>query len=177
MPIPTPFHPRTGPLCKSYRWKDWAGYLAVCAYDTHLDREYNAIRQGAAAIDVTPLFKYDISGPDAGPFLARVLVRDVSKLKPGRMTYLCWCDDAGKILDDGTCARLGDDVYRLTAAEPAYYWLARQAVGFDVTIRDTTAELASLALQGPTSREILRQMTDVDVDETGRIDLEIPERQ
>jgi len=164
MPRGTPFHERTRALCETYSWKDWSGYHAVCTYGLSPDREYNAIRQGAAMIDVTPLFKYDISGSDAGAFLARLLVRDVRKLKPGRMSYLCWCDADGKVIDDGTCARLSEEAYRLTSAAPAMHWLQRHARAFDVTIRDRSDSIAALALQGPTSRELLRQVCDADVD-------------
>ena len=164
MPIGTPFHERTKERCLTYRWKDWAGYHAVCTYGLSPDREYNAIRQGSAVIDVTPLFKYDVRGPDAAAFLARIMVRDVGKLKPGRMTYLCWCDDDGFVLDDGTCARLDDETFRVTSAAPAYWWLMRHADPYQVEVVDRTGELAALALQGPTSRELLRQVCDADMD-------------
>jgi aminomethyltransferase len=163
MPQPTPFHARTSELCISYRWKDWAGYASVCRYGLSPEREYNAIRQAAALIDVTPLFKYDVAGPDAGRFLSRVLSRDVTKLKPGRVTYLCWVDDHGHVLDDGTCARLGPETYRVTAAAPSYRWLALHAEPHEVEIVDTSATLAALALQGPTSADVLRQMCDADL--------------
>ncbi len=156
MPNATPFHPRTQALCQSYKWKDWSGYCAPCVYGMSPEREYNAIRNGAGLLDVTPLFKYDVSGKDAARFLSRVLSRDVRALKPGRMTYLCWCDDHGKVLDDGTCAHLGDGRSRLTAAAPALHWLMRHARRYDVTVADVSDEVAALALQGPTSRAILR---------------------
>jgi aminomethyltransferase len=162
--LPTPFHERTRAACLTYKWKDWSGYYAPCVYGLSPEREYNAIRHGSAMLDVSPLFKYDVTGKDAGAFLARVLVRDVRKLKPGRMTYLCWCDDRGHVLDDGTCARLGEDHFRLTAAAPALHWLSRHARPFDVHIEDLSDQIAALALQGPTSRELLRQVCDADMD-------------
>ena len=164
MPIGTPFHERTQPLCHSYRWKEWAGYHAVCSYDVTHDREYSAIRQGTGVIDVSGLFKYDIRGKDAAAFLSRVTVRDISKLKVGRVTYLCWCDDQGWVIDDGTCMRFGEDYYRLTAAEPTYWWLKQLSRGFDIQIEDVSATKGALALQGPTSREVLRGCTDADMD-------------
>ena len=118
MPIPTPFHPRTQALCTSYNWKQWAGYYAVSSYDICHEREYNAFRQGTGMIDVSPLYKYDVTGPDAADYLSWVTVRDVTRLKINRATYLCWTDDAGKVIDDGTCARLDENHYRLTAAGP-----------------------------------------------------------
>lgn len=164
MPIPSPFHARTSALCTSFRWKDWAGYAAVCSYDTTHDREYFAFRESAGLLDVTPLFKYEVHGPDAAALLSRMMVRDVAKLKVGRMAYTCWCDDAGKVIDDGTVARLDQDYYRVTAADPTYHWLRTVGRGFRATIEDSSVRLAALALQGPNSREILRAASDADMD-------------
>ncbi len=163
MPVPTMFHSRTSKLCTSNRWKDWAGYFAVCSYDTFHEPEYFAIRHAAGLIDVTPLFKYEVYGPDAAAFLSRLTVKNLAKLEVGRVTYLCWCDDDGKVVDDGTVSRLEDDYFRLTAAEPAFSWLERFRRGYDVTIEDSSDRIGALALQGPTSREILKQITDADI--------------
>ena len=146
------------------RWKDWAGYYAVCRYDTHHDREYFAFRHAAGLIDVTPLYKYDVRGRDAAAFLSYITVRDIGKLKPDQVTYCCWCDDRGKLLDDGTVWRLADDFYRVTSAEPSLDWFVRHRRGFEVTVEDVTDRIAALSLQGPTSREILRQASDADMD-------------
>ncbi len=164
MPIPSPFHERTQSLCTSYRWKDWAGYCAVSSYDTTHEREYFAFRESAGLLDVTPLYKYEVSGPDAQALLTRMMVRDVSKLKVGRVAYSCWCDDDGKVIDDGTVSRLGETHFRVTAADPTLHWLHALSRGFDVTIEDSSARLAALALQGPTSRNILRDASDADMD-------------
>jgi aminomethyltransferase len=164
MSVPTVFHSRTARLCTSLRWKDWAGYFAVCSYGTCHEPEYFAIRHSAGLIDVSPLFKYEVRGPDAAAFLSRVTVKNLAKLKVGRVTYLCWCDDDGKVVDDGTASRLDEDWFRLTSAEPAYSWLSRFSRGYDVTIEDSTVRLGTLALQGPTSRDILKQITDTDMD-------------
>ncbi len=164
MPIPSPFHERTKPLCTSYRWKDWAGYYAVCSYDTTHDREYFAFRESAGLLDVSPLYKYEVYGPEAAALLDRMMVRQVSKLKVGRVLYTCWCDDAGKVIDDGTVSRLDEDYFRVTAADPTYHWLATVGRGFRATIEDSSARLAAAALQGPTSREILRRASDADLD-------------
>ncbi|TDJ69518.1 MAG: aminomethyl transferase family protein [Planctomycetota bacterium] len=155
MPIPSPFHPRTSVLCTSYLWKEWAGYHAVRSYETSHEREYLAFRHGAGLLDVSPLCKYEVKGPDAGRFLAYVTVKDVTKLGLGRVTYLCWCDPRGHVLDDGTITRWDDDHYRMTSADPSYAWLHRNARGFEVEITDVTEELAALALQGPNSRAVL----------------------
>jgi glycine cleavage system T protein (aminomethyltransferase) len=160
MPIPSPFHERTQALCTSYRWKDWAGYCAVCSYDSTHEREYFAFRESAGLLDVTPLYKYEVSGPDAAALLGRMMVRDVGKLKVGRVAYTCWCDDDGKVIDDGTVSRLAETQFRVTAADPTLHWLQALARGMEVEIEDSSARLATLALQGPTSRAILRDAID-----------------
>ncbi len=164
MPIPSPFHPKTSALCTSMRWKDWAGYFAVCSYDTHHDGEYFAFRHAAGLIDVSPLFKYEVKGPDAARFLSRVTVRDITKLKSGRVTYLCWCDDDGKVIDDGTVTKLADGHYRVTAAEPSLSWFSRFTRGMNVEITDSSRDLGTLALQGPNSRAILQSCVEADMD-------------
>jgi aminomethyltransferase len=164
MPIPSPFHERTSKLCTSFKWKDWAGYAAVCSFDVTHEREYFAFRESAGMLDVSPLFKYEVYGRDATALLSRMMVRDVSKLKVGRVGYSCWCDDYGKVIDDGTVTRLDDDHYRVTAADPSLHWLQAVGRGMQVKIEDSSAKLATVALQGPRSREILRAASDADMD-------------
>ncbi len=163
MPQPTPFHERTAGLCASMLWKDWAGYYAVRSYEPSHEPEYFAIRHAAGLIDVSPLYKYEVRGPDAARFLSRMTVRDLGRLAVGRVTYLCWCDDDGKVVDDGTVARLDEDAYRLTSAEPSLAWLERARRGFDVAIEDSSERLGALSLQGPTSRAILDSVADADL--------------
>src|SRR5258708_32463825 len=176
MPIPSPFQERTQALCTSYRWKDWAGYCAVCSFDTTHEREYFAFRESAGLLDVTPLYKYEVSGPDAAALLARMMVRDVSKLKVGRVAYSCWCDDYGKVIDDGTVTRLAEDYYRVTAADPTLHWLQAVGRGLRVTIEDSSARLAAVALQGPRSRGILRARTGSDGADIDRLRISWPTR-
>jgi aminomethyltransferase len=164
MPVPTPFHPRTQALCHSHRWKDWAGHLAVCAYGPCHEAEYHALRQSAGLVDVSPLFKYEITGPDAASYLSWVLARGVEKLKVGRVLYCCWTDDRGHLLDDGTLTHRAPGCYRLTASEASLHWLARHARGFEVELRDVTLELAALAIQGPLSRDVLRELVGPQID-------------
>ena len=163
MPIGTPFHPRTSALCESMSWRDWAGYFAVSMYEATHEREYNAIRQAAALIDVSPLFKYRLSGKDATRLVDRVVTRDVPKMAVGQVSYTHWCDGDGKVIDDGTVSRLGPELYRWTAAEPNLRWIRQNAQGLDVSVEDVSDSLAALALQGPTSREILKSCADGDV--------------
>ncbi len=160
MPIATPFHPRTLASCTSLLYKDWAGYYAVRSYDTAHDREYFAFRHACGLIDVTPLYKYDVRGKDAARHLARVMVRDIRKLKLKQVMYVCWCDDDGKMIDDGTVSRLDEDHYRLTSSEPAWHWLARTSRGLEVTIGDVSDQIAALSVQGPTSRDAVDAACD-----------------
>jgi aminomethyltransferase len=141
-------------------WKDWAGYHAVRSYDTYVDREYYALRHAVGIIDVTPLFKYEVKGPDAAEFLSRVTVRNIRKLKPGQVSYCCWCDEHGKMIDDGTVARLDDTHYRVTSADPSYAWLSRFSAGFDVTVEDVSEQVAALSVQGPNSRDLLDEVCE-----------------
>ena len=107
MPVGTAFHARTLALCESLNYREWAGYYAVSAYEPHHEHEYAAIRNGAALIDVSPLFKYRISGPEAEEFLSGVLVRDLSTVRPGRAAYTLWCDDRGFVMEDGVVLIMG----------------------------------------------------------------------
>ncbi|HMC82025.1 MAG TPA: aminomethyltransferase family protein [Candidatus Polarisedimenticolia bacterium] len=163
MPVPTPFHPRTSALCTSYRWKDWAGYYAVCSYDTNHDREYFAYRHAAGVLDVSPLFKYEVSGKDAAAFLARVMARDIRKIRVGQVSYCCFCDEGGMVIDDGTVARLSDLRFRVTSASPSLRWLQEHSRGFQAEIEDTSESTAALAIQGPTSRAILQEASGSDL--------------
>ncbi len=163
MPVGTPFHPRTAALCRSMSWRDWAGYFAVSTYEVHHDREYSAIRNAAALIDVSPLFKYRVSGRDATRLVDRVVTRDVAKMVVGQVAYTHWCDGEGKVIDDGTVSRLGPELYRWTAAEPNLRWIRQNAHGLQVEIEDASERLAAVALQGPTSRDVLRTCTEPDI--------------
>ena len=164
MPIGTAFHPRTFPLCESLSYREWSGYYAVSAYETHHEHEYNAIRNAAALIDVSPLFKYLISGPDASRLVDRVITRDVRKMAVGQVWYTPWCDEEGKVIDDGTVTRLDEQIFRWTAADPTLRWLRLNAAGLNVEIEDMSEQVAALALQGPTSARVLRAASDVDID-------------
>jgi glycine cleavage system T protein (aminomethyltransferase) len=155
MPIGTAFHSRTSALCQSMSWRDWSGYFAASSYETHHEREYNAIRNAAALIDVSPLFKYRVSGPDSAKLVDRVVTRDVPKLAVGQAAYTHWCNAEGKVIDDGTLSRLDEHVFRWTAAEPSLRWIRMNGVGLRADVEDVSERTAALALQGPTSRAVL----------------------
>jgi len=163
MPIGTAFHPRTSALCESMSWRDWAGYFAVSTYEVHHEREYNAIRNAAALIDISPLFKYRVSGRDATRLVDRVITRDAGKIAVGQVAYTHWCDGEGKVIDDGTVSHLGPDLYRWTAAEPNLRWITQNALGLDVKVEDISDRTAAVALQGPTSRAVLESCAETEV--------------
>jgi aminomethyltransferase len=160
----TPLHERTSKLCLPQNWRRWAGYLAVGSYELTLDREYWAIRNAAALIDVTPLMKYIITGRDASRLLNRVITRDMDKLKVGQVYYTPWCDDEGKVIDDGTVSRLDETTFRMTSADPSIRWLSMNAVGLDVDITEVTDDVAALSFQGPNSRTVLNRCCEMTVD-------------
>jgi len=160
----TPFHARTTALSLAQNWRRWAGHLVLGSYDLGLDREYWAIRNAAALIDISPLMKYRIHGRDAAALLDRMTPRDIHRMGIGQVGYTAWCDEHGKVLDDGTIQRLAEDEFRLTSAEPSLRWLHMNAVGLDVCIDDLTERLAALSLQGPKSRIVLNACCEQSLD-------------
>jgi aminomethyltransferase len=159
MPRTTPFHSRVDALCESKDWLLWAGYLSPVTYELDHLREYFALRSSAGLIDVTPLFKYEVRGRDAGRLLDRVVTRDLSRCKVQQAVYTPWCDAEGKVVDDGVVLRLAEDRWRLTAADPNYAWLEDNAVGMDLEIEDVSDAVAALSVQGPTSRDLLATLS------------------
>jgi aminomethyltransferase len=151
----TPFHERVSALCVSHAWRRWAGCLVASSYELSHEREYHALRAAAGLLDISPLYKYLVKGPDAARLLDLVVTRSVQNLSVGQVAYTPWCDAAGKVLDDGTIARLDQTTFRMTAAEPNLRWLQDNAQGLKVEIKDVSDSIAALALQGPASRAIL----------------------
>ncbi len=164
MPVGTAFHEKTFALCESLNYREWSGYYTVSAYETHHEHEYNAIRNSAALIDISPLFKYRIRGPDATRLLDRIVTRDMRKVSEGQVIYTPWCDERGKVIDDGTVSRLDENTYRWTAADPSLRWFHQNAVGMDVEIEDISEKVAALALQGPTSGQLLKTLVNGDIE-------------
>ena len=164
MPIRTAVHERTFPLCESLNYRDWSGYYAPSVYETHHEHEYNAIRNAAALIDVTPLYKYRITGREATKLVNRIVTRDLRKVAVGQVIYTPWCDEQGKVIGDGTLQRLGENTYRWTAADPSLRWFTQNALGMEVSIEDISEKEAALALQGPTSARLLKRLTDADIE-------------
>jgi glycine cleavage system T protein (aminomethyltransferase) len=163
VPVGTAFHERTLALCESLNFKEWSGYYTVGAYEMTHEHEYNAIRNSSALIDITPLFKYRVTGRDATKFVNRVITRDITKVAVNQVIYCCWCDPQGKVIDDGTITRLGENEYRWTAADPSLRWFQQNAFGLDVTLEDISEKTAALALQGPTSGKLLNAAAHADI--------------
>jgi aminomethyltransferase len=155
--LKTPFYARLAKLDTLNAWHDWKGYTTpdelYCS-----EMEYFAIRNATGVFDITPMTKYRIKGPDALAYLDRLVTRDMTKIRPGRVAYAVWCDDQGQVIDDGTIFHLKEGEYRLCSQERHAAWLQDSAIGFDVSVEDETAEVAALAVQGPTSFAILSRM-------------------
>jgi aminomethyltransferase len=165
MPIPTPFHSRTSAACESFEWRNWSGYLAAALYEPSHEREYYAIRNAAGVIDVSPLYKYEIAGPDAASLVDRIVTRDVGKCRIGQVLYTPWCDEHGKVIDDGTVWRLEENRFLITAADPNLRWFQDVGAGLQVSVADVSGDFGALALQGPLSKAILKEALDeVDLD-------------
>jgi glycine cleavage system T protein (aminomethyltransferase) len=159
MTVGTPFFDRQSERNTKLAWGEWSGYLAAATYADSHEIEYNAIRQAAAVIDVSPLYKYELTGADAQRLVDRVITRDATKIEVGQVVYTPWCDERGKVIDDGTVARLDDSTFRWTAADPQYRWLQMNAAELDVEITDVSEALGALALQGPRARAVLAAAT------------------
>ena len=153
----SPFHSRLEKLDTLNNWHEWKGYTSADALYCE-DMEYFAIRNSTAVFDITPMTKYRIAGPDALDYLNRLVTRDMAKVKPGRVAYAVWCDDQGQVIDDGTIFHLKEGEYRLCSQERHFAWLKAASIGFNVSITHETAEVAALAVQGPTSFSVLNAM-------------------
>ena len=160
----SPFFERTSKLNESQEWRRWAGYLAATSYELTHENEYFAIRTKAALLDISPLKKYIVEGPDAQNLLDRLVTRNIAICKVGQVMYTPWCDEEGKVIDDGTVQRLSENKFRITSAEPNLEWIESNSTGMDVTIKDDSYSTAALALQGPNSRAILNAVSSKSLD-------------
>jgi aminomethyltransferase len=160
----TPFHDRISALSTTEEWMTWNTYKVARVVDK-LPAEYFAVRSGCAVMDLTPMEKYRITGKGAREYLDRLLARDISKLRPGRVTYVVWCNDDGKVIDDGTLFQFDENEYRLCSQHHQLDWLLISAAGFDVQIEVDTHNVAALAVQGPTSCSVLTAAGINDLDQ------------
>ena len=160
----SPFFERTSKLNESQEWRRWSGYLSATNYELTHENEYFAIRTKAALLDISPLYKYIIEGPDAQEYLHQLVTRNINICKVGQVMYTPWCDEDGKVIDDGTVQRLSDQKFRITSAEPNLEWLEYNAIGLNLEIEDDSTSTAALALQGPNSRKILNTVANDSLD-------------
>ena len=160
----SPFFERTSKLNESQEWRRWAGYLAATSYELTHENEYFAIRTKAGLLDITPLKKYIVEGPESQRLLDRLVTRNIAICKVGQVMYTPWCDEHGKVIDDGTVQRLAENKFRITSAEPNLEWIQSNAVGMDVIVKDDSFTTAALALQGPNSRAILNSVSSKTLD-------------
>jgi aminomethyltransferase len=154
----SPFYPREKVLNLRNAWSAWNGYkFAEYYYDA--EYEYFCVRNQCATYDICPMQKYRVKGRDAEAMLNRMVTRDISKLKLNRVTYVVWCTDEGRMVDDGTIFKLSGDEFMLTCGSSCVAWLKMSAFGFDgINVTDVTDEIAALSLQGPTSCAVLKKM-------------------
>jgi aminomethyltransferase len=128
----SPFYPRQASFDCLNRWHEWKGYSSADGfYDTAL--EYFSLRNSCGVFDITPMTKYRITGRDSLAFVDRLVTRDMSKIKPGRVAYAVWCNDEGQVIDDGTIFHLREGEYRLCSQERHMAWLTAAAIGMDVS--------------------------------------------
>ena len=153
----SPFHARLVSACETNEWYQWKEYTAVQCY-TSVQHEYFAIRNAAGLFDLTPMTKYRITGRDGLAYLDRLVTRDLSRLSPGKVSYVVWCNDEGQVLDDGTVFHLRENEWRLCSQERHLDWLLWSAAGFDVQIVEETDQVTGVALQGPTSCQVLKRL-------------------
>jgi aminomethyltransferase len=163
LPVGTAFHERTFALCHSLNYREWSGYYTVSVYEVHHEHEYNAIRNATTLIDITPLYKYLVTGRDATKLVNRIITRDINKVAVNQVIYCCWCDEHGKVIDDGTITRLGENSYRWTAADPSLRWFRQNGLNMDVQVEDISERIAALAVQGPTSGKLLKAAAEADI--------------
>ena len=161
----SPFFERTSKLNESQEWRRWSGYLSATNYELSHENEYFAIRTKAALLDISPLYKYIIEGPDTQKYLHRLVTRNINICKIGQVMYTPWCDEDGKVIDDGTVQRLSENTFRITSAEPNLEWLEYNAIGLNLKIKDDSKNTAALALQGPNSRKILNTVAKDSLDQ------------
>ncbi len=161
----SPFFERTSKLNESQEWRRWSGYLSATNYELSHENEYFAIRTKAALLDISPLYKYIIEGPDTQKYLHRLVTRNINICKIGQVMYTPWCDEDGKVIDDGTVQRLSENTFRITSAEPNLEWLEYNAIGLNLKIKDDSKDTAALALQGPNSRKILNSVARDSLDQ------------
>ena len=168
----THFYERAKAMNIRNAWASWNGYkFAEYYYDA--EYEYFCVRNTCATYDICPMQKYHVKGADATAMLNRMVTRDISKLPLNRVTYVVWCTDEGRMVDDGTIFHLADDEYMLTCGSPCNAWLRMSSFGFDnVEVIDKSDDIAALSLQGPTSCAVLRKLGLIGIEDSKPFDIQ-----
>ncbi|MFQ5983373.1 MAG: aminomethyltransferase family protein, partial [Woeseiaceae bacterium] len=166
------FYPRAEAMNIRNAWSSWNGYkFAEYYYDA--EYEYFCVRNSCATYDICPMQKYHVKGADAGAMLNRMVTRDISRLPLNRVTYVVWCTDEGRMVDDGTIFHVAENEYMLICGSPCNAWLRMSAFGFeDVEVNDLSDEIAALSLQGPTSCAVLKKMGLIGIENSKRFDIQ-----
>ena len=151
----TPFHSRTSLASRTNKYYNWNGFTVPTEYST-TELEYTAARNGTSVMDLTPMCKYMINGSDANRFVDYLVTRDLSQMEDNTVAYIIWCNEDGKVMDDGTIFKFSNTKFMLCCAVKIYNWLHDSAEGFDVSCEDATDTTAALAIQGPTSCSTLK---------------------
>jgi aminomethyltransferase len=156
----TAFHPRLSQLTRNFT--EYRGYWLPSRFSNEGPiGEYWAARERAVMIDLSPLRKFEVTGPDAETLLQRAVTRDVRKLSEGQVVYSAMCHETGGMIDDCTIFRLGKDNFRFIGGDEASGLALRelgQKLGLRAWVRSSTDQLHNLSVQGPKSREILKQV-------------------
>ncbi len=154
------FYNRISQLTKQF--EQYAGYWVASHFEQWGARaEYAACRERVAMIDLSPMRKFEVVGPDAETLLQYALTADIKKLSIGQIIHSAACYETGGVIDDGTLFRLSDQGFRWICSDPYMgEWLRKVAhdKGFRVAIRNSTEQLHNLAVQGPKSRELLKKL-------------------
>lgn len=156
------FHPRTSALTRAFG--DYRGFWVPHHFaNAGAIEEYWACREKAVIMDLSPLRKMEVLGPDAEQFLQGIVTRDVRKLSVGQVFYTPMCYEHGGMVDDGTLFRLGENNFRWVGGDDAsLIWLKEQAAksNYNINLKTATSEIHNVAVQGPRSREILQQVVE-----------------
>ncbi len=165
MSTPSPLHAVHEALGASFT--DFAGWAMPLRYGSEL-AEHKAVRTASGLFDLSHMGEIELTGPGAAAALDHALVGDLSAVKPGRARYTMICDVDGGVLDDLVVYRLAEDRFMVVAnasnAVTVAAALRERAEGFDTRVEDRSAEVALIAVQGPTSTAIVRAVTDADLD-------------
>lgn len=156
----TGFHPRFAALTRNFT--EYRGYWLPTRFNNaNPVEEYWACRERVAVMDLSPLRKFEVTGPDAEALLQYCVTRDISRLSPGQVVYTALCYEHGGMIDDGTVFRLAQNNFRwIGGDEFSGLWLRQQAekAGFKAWVRSSTDQLHNIAVQGPSSRDLLKKI-------------------